>query len=88
MITLANPVNRVETQTMNATYEDARAVQEAHEESILRLPGVNGLMVKLADGRPVLEVYVDPDAEVPDELKAEALDGIPLAVERRRYETQ
>jgi hypothetical protein len=71
-----------------ATYDQALAVQRRHEDRILRLPGVTGVGVKLREGQPVLEVTVDPAQEVPAELRAAELDGIPLVVERRRYEPQ
>jgi hypothetical protein len=70
------------------TYDQALAVQRRHEDRILRLPGVTGVGVKLREGKPVLEVTVDPAQEVPAELRVAGLDGVPLAVERRRYEPQ
>lgn len=76
-----------ETMSMT-TYDQALAVQRRHEERILRLPGVTGVGVKLRAGQPVLEVTVDPAREVPAELNAAELDGVPLVLERRRYEPQ
>jgi hypothetical protein len=70
------------------TYDQALAVQRRHEGRILRLPGVTGIGVKLRQGEPVLEVSVDPAQEVPGELRTAELDGVPLVVERRRYEPQ
>lgn len=70
------------------TYDQALAVQRRHETRILRLPGVTGIGVKLRQGEPVLEVSVDPAQEVPGELRTAELDGVPLVVERRRYEPQ
>jgi hypothetical protein len=70
------------------TYDQALEVQRRHEDRILRLPGITGVGVKLREGKPVLEVTVDPAQEVPAELKAAELDGVPLVVERRRYEPQ
>ena len=71
-----------------ATYDQALEVQRRHEDRILRLPGITGVGVKLRDGEPVLEITVDPAREVPAELNAAELDGVPLVVERRRYEPQ
>ncbi len=73
---------------MTHSYDEARAVQRTHENSLMRLPGVSGLMVKLIDGSPVLEVYVDPDEPVPDELLVDEIDGLALSVQRRRYRPQ
>lgn len=73
---------------MAMTYNDAVAVQRRHEARILGLPGVTGVGVKLRDGRPVLEVTVDPDHDVPPDLRGAELDGVPLVVEKRRYELQ
>jgi hypothetical protein len=70
------------------TYDQALAVQRRHEDRILRLPGVTGVGVKLRGGEPVLEVTVDPAQKVPAELRAADLDGVPLVLERRRYEPQ
>ena len=70
------------------TYDQALAVQRRHEDRILRLPGITGVGVKLRAGEPVLEVTVDPAREVPNELRVAELDGVPLVVERRRYEPQ
>jgi hypothetical protein len=70
------------------TYDQALAVQRRHQDRILRLPGITGVGVKLREGEPVLEVTVDPAQEVPAELGAAELDGVPLVVERRRYEPQ
>ena len=76
-----------ETVSMTA-YDQALEVQRRHEDWILRLPGVTGVDVKLRAGEPVLEVTVDPAREVPNELRVAELDGVPLVVERRRYEPQ
>ena len=65
-----------------------RSVQRRHQDRILRLPGVTGIGVKLREGQLVLEVSVDPAQEVPAELRVSELDGVPLVVERRRYEPQ
>jgi hypothetical protein len=73
---------------MTHTYDEARAIQRAHEASLMRLPGVTGLMVKMADGSPVLEIYVDPDQPVPAELLVDEIDGLALSVQRRRYRLQ
>lgn len=70
------------------TYDQALEVQRRHEHRILRLPGITGLGVKLREGKPVLEVTVSPGQEVPAELRVAELDGVPLVVERRRYEPQ
>jgi hypothetical protein len=43
---------------------------------------------KLRAGQPVLEVTVDPARELPAELNVAELDGVPLVIERRRYEAQ
>lgn len=68
------------------TYDEAVDVQRRHEDRILAQPGVTGVSTVLRDGVPVLEVSVDPDAEVPELLRVAELDGVPLRVERRRYE--
>lgn len=73
---------------MGMSYEDAVAVQRRHEGRLLSLPGVSAVGVKLRDDRPVLEVSLDPDVDVPDELNVPTLDGVPLRLERQRYELQ
>ncbi|MFE2550187.1 hypothetical protein ACFXGI_16765 [Streptomyces sp. NPDC059355] len=40
------------------------------------------------DGRLVPAVDVDPDAEVPAELRVPDVEGLPLVVEKRRYDPQ
>jgi hypothetical protein len=73
---------------MEMNQEQAVAVQARNEQRILALPSVTGVGVKLRDGRLVLEVDVDPDAEVPAELRQPDIEGLPLVVEKRRYEPQ
>ena len=68
------------------SYDDALAVQRRHEPELLRMPGVTAVGVKRHDDQFVLEVSVDPDAELPDELTVPDLEGLPLKVARRRYE--
>jgi len=68
------------------SYDDALAVQRRHESELLRLPGVSAAGVKRRDDHFVLEVSVDPDAQLPDELTVPDLEGLPLEVARRRYE--
>ena len=69
--------------------DEAVAVQKKHEGRIIALPGVTSVGVKLRDGDYVLEILVDPDAEMPEELSnLHELDGLPVAVERGRYELQ
>lgn len=76
-------------ETVNmTTYDQALEVQRRHEDRILRLPGITSVGVKLREGELVLEVTVDPAHDVPAELEVAELDGIPLVVERRRYEPQ
>lgn len=70
------------------SYEDAMAVQRCHEQLIMALPGVHAVGVKQRDGGLVLEVTVDPSQELPDELVRPDIDGLPLVVERDRYELQ
>jgi hypothetical protein len=71
---------------MDMRYEDALAVQRRHEARLMALDGVNAVGVKLRGGRFVLEVSLDPDADLPSALTVPELDGLPLEVERRRYE--
>jgi len=73
---------------MAMSYEDAVAVQRRHEGRLLNLPGVNAVGVKVRDDRPVLEVSLDPETDLPEELNVSELDGLPLRVERQRYELQ
>ncbi|MFC9325698.1 hypothetical protein [Kitasatospora sp. NPDC057015] len=73
---------------MDTSHEQAVRVQKRNEPHIMALPGVTGIGVKLRDGRLVLEVTVAPDAETPAELRAAEIDGLPLVVEKRRYEPQ
>ncbi|KIF01554.1 hypothetical protein PL81_35005 [Streptomyces sp. RSD-27] len=73
---------------MEMNEEQAREVQRRHEDRLLALPSVTGVGVKLRSGRLVLAVDVDPDAEVPPELSQAEIDGLPLVVEKRRYEPQ
>lgn len=73
---------------MEMTQEQALEVQRRNEQRILALPSVTGIGVKLRDSGLVLEVTVDPNAEVPPELRAPDVEGLPLVVEKRRYEPQ
>ncbi|MEV4923254.1 hypothetical protein [Streptomyces roseoverticillatus] len=73
---------------MEMNQEQALEVQRRHEQRILALPSVTGVGVKLREGRLVLEVDVDPGAEVPPELRRPEIEGLPLVVEKRRYEPQ
>lgn len=73
---------------MDMNQEQALEVQRRHEDRLLAMPSVTGVGVKLRDGRLVLEVDVDPAAEVPPELRRTDIDGLPLVVEKRRYEPQ
>lgn len=53
----------------------------------MSMPGVTGVGVVLRDGDLVLEVSVDPDAELPAHLaRRTELDGVPLRVVRQRFE--
>jgi len=70
------------------SYEEAVDVQRRHEGRLLHLPGVTSVGVKRSGDDLVLEVAVDPDAAVPAELDVAELDGLPLKVERRRYDLQ
>lgn len=70
---------------MTASYDDAVAVQRRHEDELLALPGVTGVGAKLREGRAVLVVDVDPEAEVPQQLRRDEIDGIALVVERATY---
>jgi hypothetical protein len=73
---------------MAMTYEDAVAVQRRHERWIMEHPEVTGVGVKLRDDHLVLEISVDPGADVPPDLRVDELDGLPVVVEKRRYEPQ
>lgn len=70
------------------SHEEALSIQRREERWIMALPGVTGVGVKVRSGRPVLEVTVDPAAGIPAELEVDDIDGLPLVVERRRYEIQ
>ena len=72
---------------MTLSYDEAVAIQRAHESRIMALAGVNAVGVKIRDGVPVLEVSVDPDVDLPRELvDTRELDGLPVVIERQRYE--
>jgi len=74
---------------MPMTHDQAVAIQRRHEAHLMSLPGVVGVSVVLRDSGLVIEVSVDPDADVPAELAAVTeLDGLSLAVVKRRYELQ
>jgi hypothetical protein len=73
---------------MAKTYDETVDVQRRNEGWIMALPGVTGVSAVLRDGTPVLEVSVAPDVELPERLRGEELDGVPLHVVRRRYEAQ
>jgi len=73
---------------MAKSYDEVVAVQRRNEGWIMTQPGVTGVSSVLRDGTPVLEVSVDPAAEIPERLQVAELDGVPLRVERRRYEPQ
>ncbi len=82
------PVGLMHNGGMDTSHEQAVQVQRRHESHIMALPGVTGIGVKLRDGRLVLEVTVAPDTEIPAELQVPEVDGLPLVVEKRRYEPQ
>ncbi|MEV0990785.1 hypothetical protein [Streptomyces sp. NPDC049949] len=73
---------------MEVNQEQALAVQRRNEQRILALAPVTGDGVKLRDGRLVLAVDADPDAEVPTELRVPDIEGLPPVVEKRRYDPQ
>ncbi|MER6865042.1 hypothetical protein [Streptomyces sp. NPDC000665] len=73
---------------MEVNQEQALAVQRRNERRILALAPVTVDGVKLRDGRLVLAVDADPDAEVPTELRVPDIEGLPLVVEKRRYDPQ
>jgi hypothetical protein len=74
---------------MALSHDEALTVQRRHEDRLMHLPGVNAVGVKLRDGALVLEVSVDPGADVPSELEGvDELDGLPVVIERQRYELQ
>lgn len=71
------------------SYDDAVAIQHRHEPRLLALPGVTAVGTKLRADRLVLEVSVDPDQPLPAELDGVSeLDGLPVVIERARYELQ
>ncbi len=71
------------------THDEAVAIQQRHEAHLMSLPGVTGVSVVLRDSGLVLEVSVDPDADVPTELAGVTqLDGLSIAVVKQRYELQ
>lgn len=70
------------------TFDQALSIQRRHEQDIVSLPSVTGVGVKLRQGALVLEVTVDPDAEIPAQLHVPDIEGLPLVVEKRRYEPQ
>ncbi|MFE2070547.1 hypothetical protein ACFXDH_50720 [Streptomyces sp. NPDC059467] len=49
---------------------------------------MTGIGLKLRDGRLVPEVTVEPETEVPAQLRVPDVEGLPLVVEKRRYEAQ
>jgi hypothetical protein len=69
-------------------HDAAMVVQRRHEHRLLATPGVTEVAVKLRGDRLALVVGLDPDAPVPPELEPHEIDGLPLVVERRRYEPQ
>ncbi|WP_315092963.1 hypothetical protein [uncultured Cellulomonas sp.] len=73
---------------MALTYDEAVAVQRAHEGHLMGLAGVNAVGVKQIDSGLVLEVTVSPDAALPAELDAAEVDGLPLKVVRGDYTLQ
>jgi len=88
-VALASAVQDRHPEAMALTHDEALAVQRRHESRLMALPGVTGLGVKLRDGDLVLEVSVDPDKPVPAELSGlHELEGLPVVVERQRYELQ
>ncbi|GEL98170.1 hypothetical protein [Cellulomonas terrae] len=73
---------------MALTYDEAVAVQRQHEARLIELDGVNAVGVKQTDSGLVLEVTVSPDVDLPSELDAAELDGLPLKVVRGGYTLQ
>ena len=73
---------------MALTYDEAVAVQREHEAQLIQLTGVNAVGVKQTDAGLVLEVTVAPEADLPAELDADELDGLPLKVVRGGYTLQ
>ncbi len=71
------------------SYEQAVAVQRRHEGRLLALPGVSAVGAVVRGDRVVLQVSVDPDQDVPPDLAGlDELDGLPVVIERARYEPQ
>jgi hypothetical protein len=73
---------------MGMTYDEAVQVQRAHEADLLGQAGVNAVGVKQIESGLVLEVMVDPDADLPAVLDTDEIDGLPLKVTRGGYTLQ
>ena len=87
---MRGPWLRCHHEWMPLSQSEAVEVQRRHEDHLMSLPGVVGVGVVLADGGDlVLKVSVDPDAEVPAELAdLSDIEGLPVSVERERFELQ
>lgn len=73
---------------MAKSYDEALEVQSENQDRLMALDGVNAVGVKVGEDGPVLEVTVDPDADLPPELDEDDIDGVPLRVVRGRYTLQ
>jgi hypothetical protein len=75
------------------TLDDIRRIKEAHEQELLKVPGVTGVDTgyKMVDGKPTnvvaIRVYVTHKTDPPPDQRIPAeIEGVPTDVIERRFE--
>ena len=69
------------------TRDEAEVVRRRHESRMVSTPGVTGVDVREDEpGNAVIVVYTDDEAGLPDWLSGQTLDGVPLRLQRRRFD--
>jgi hypothetical protein len=73
---------------MDMRYQDALATQRRREERLTVVGGVSAVGAKRRGKGLVLELSMDPAAEIPLALDIAEIDGLPLVVVPLRYEVR
>jgi hypothetical protein len=69
------------------TRDEAEVVRQRYESRVVSTPGVTGVDVREDEpGNAVIVVYAADEADLPDWLTSPSLDGVPLRLQRRRFD--